>query len=43
MGFAAAQMALHHPIRLAEQISIIDKISRGRMIVSVGLGTAYNI
>jgi alkanesulfonate monooxygenase SsuD/methylene tetrahydromethanopterin reductase-like flavin-dependent oxidoreductase (luciferase family) len=29
IGFAVAQMALHHPIRFAEQIALIDNISRG--------------
>src|SRR4029077_12949404 len=33
IGFAVAQMALHHPIRMAEQISLIDHISKGRLIV----------
>ena len=42
IGFAVAQMALHHPIRFAEQIALIDNISRGRIIVGVGRGTAYN-
>lgn len=42
IGFAVAQMALHHPIRFAEQIALIDNISQGRMIVGVGRGTAYN-
>ncbi len=42
IGFAVAQMALHHPIRFAEQISLVDNISKGRMIVGVGRGTAYN-
>jgi alkanesulfonate monooxygenase SsuD/methylene tetrahydromethanopterin reductase-like flavin-dependent oxidoreductase (luciferase family) len=42
IGFAVAQMALHHPIRFAEQIALIDNISRGRMMVGVGRGTAYN-
>ena len=41
-GFAVAQMALHHPIRFAEQIALVDNISKGRMIVGVGRGTAYN-
>ena len=43
IGFAVAQMALHHPIRLAEQVSLIDHLSRGRLIVGLGRGTAYNI
>ena len=42
IGFAVAQMALHHPIRFAEQVALIDNISKGRMIVGVGRGTAYN-
>jgi alkanesulfonate monooxygenase SsuD/methylene tetrahydromethanopterin reductase-like flavin-dependent oxidoreductase (luciferase family) len=43
IGFAVAQVALHHPIRLAEQIALIDTISKGRVIVGLGRGTAYNI
>ncbi|MED5587926.1 MAG: LLM class flavin-dependent oxidoreductase, partial [Chloroflexota bacterium] len=29
IGFAVAQMALHHPIRFAEQIALVDNISKG--------------
>lgn len=43
IGFAVAQMALHHPIRMAEQLSLIDHMSKGRLIVGLGRGTAYNI
>jgi alkanesulfonate monooxygenase SsuD/methylene tetrahydromethanopterin reductase-like flavin-dependent oxidoreductase (luciferase family) len=43
IGFAVAQMALHHPIRLAEQVALIDHISKGRLTVGLGRGTAYNI
>jgi alkanesulfonate monooxygenase SsuD/methylene tetrahydromethanopterin reductase-like flavin-dependent oxidoreductase (luciferase family) len=43
IGFAVAQTSLHHPIRLAEQLALIDNISRGRLIVGLGRGTAYNI
>ena len=42
IGFAAVQMALHHPIRLAEQIALLDNISKGRIILGIGRGTAYN-
>jgi alkanesulfonate monooxygenase SsuD/methylene tetrahydromethanopterin reductase-like flavin-dependent oxidoreductase (luciferase family) len=43
IGFAVAQMSLHHPIRMAEQMAMIDNLSKGRLIVGLGRGTAYNI
>jgi alkanesulfonate monooxygenase SsuD/methylene tetrahydromethanopterin reductase-like flavin-dependent oxidoreductase (luciferase family) len=43
IGFAVAQMSLHHPIRITEQLSLIDQISKGRIIIGMGRGTAYNI
>ena len=43
IGFAVAQMSLHHPVRMAEQMALIDNISRGRLLVGLGRGTAYNI
>lgn len=43
IGFAVLQASLHHPVRLAEQLSLIDHLSRGRLIVGLGRGTAYNI
>ena len=42
IGFAAVQMALHHPVRLAEQVALLDNISKGRIILGLGRGTAYN-
>jgi len=43
VGFAVAQVSLHHPIRLAEQIAMLDNLGRGRLIVGLGRGTAYNV
>ncbi len=43
IGFAVAQVSLHHPIRLAEQIALLDNLTRGRLIVGLGRGTAYNV
>ena len=43
IGLAVAQMSLHHPVRLAEQLSLIDHLSKGRLLVGLGRGTAYNI
>src|SRR6185295_878375 len=43
IGFAVIQTSLHHPVRLAEQLALIDHVSKGRLIVGLGRGTAYNI
>jgi alkanesulfonate monooxygenase SsuD/methylene tetrahydromethanopterin reductase-like flavin-dependent oxidoreductase (luciferase family) len=43
IGFAVVQTALHHPIRLAEQLSILDNITKGRLVVGLGRGSSYNI
>lgn len=42
IGFAVIQMALHHPVRLAVQLSLLDNLSRGRLDVGVGRGTIFN-
>jgi alkanesulfonate monooxygenase SsuD/methylene tetrahydromethanopterin reductase-like flavin-dependent oxidoreductase (luciferase family) len=43
LGFAVIQTSLHHPIRLAEQLALIDHLTKGRLIVGLGRGTAFNI
>ena len=42
IGFAVLQMALHHPVRLAVQLSLLDNLSKGRLDVGIGRGTIYN-
>jgi alkanesulfonate monooxygenase SsuD/methylene tetrahydromethanopterin reductase-like flavin-dependent oxidoreductase (luciferase family) len=42
IGFAVIQMALHHPVRLAEQTALLDNLSHGRLIVGTGRGTVVN-
>src|SRR5262249_22701769 len=36
IGLAAAILPFHHPVRLAEQMALIDIISEGRLDVGVG-------
>jgi alkanesulfonate monooxygenase SsuD/methylene tetrahydromethanopterin reductase-like flavin-dependent oxidoreductase (luciferase family) len=43
IGFAVVEMALHHPVRLAVQTSLLDHRSRGRLIVGTGRGSGYNL
>ena len=43
LGFAVIQTALHHPVRLAEQMALLDHLLRGRLIVGLGRGSSYNI
>jgi len=43
IGFAVVQTALHHPIRLAEQLAILDNITKGRLVIGLGRGSSYNI
>jgi len=43
LGFAVIQTALHHPIRLAEQMALLDHLMKGKLIVGLGRGSSYNI
>src|ERR1700682_293057 len=38
IGLAAAILPFHHPLRLAEQLALVDIISRGRLDIGVGRG-----
>src|SRR5207253_1613777 len=38
IGLAAAILPFHHPVRLAEQVALIDIISNGRLDVGLGRG-----
>src|SRR5512132_449854 len=38
IGLAAAILPFHHPLRLAEQMALVDIISGGRLDVGVGRG-----
>ena len=42
IGFAVLQITLHHPVRLAVQLSLLDNLSKGRVDVGVGRGSIYN-
>ncbi len=42
LGFAVLQTSLYHPLRVAEQISLIDQLSKGRLIVGLGRGSLVN-
>ncbi len=38
IGLAAAILPFHHPLRLAEQLALVDIISKGRLDIGVGRG-----
>jgi len=42
IGFAVLQLTLHHPVRLAVQLSLLDNLSKGRIDVGLGRGSLYN-
>jgi alkanesulfonate monooxygenase SsuD/methylene tetrahydromethanopterin reductase-like flavin-dependent oxidoreductase (luciferase family) len=43
IGFAVIQTSLYHPVRLVEQLSLLDHLSKGRLILGLGRGTFFNI
>ena len=42
IGFAVVESALHHPARLAAQCTLLDHLSKGRLIVGIGRGSVAN-
>ena len=42
IGFAVVQASLHHPLRLAEQIALLDHLTEGRLVAGLGRGSMYN-
>lgn len=38
-GFSVQTVALHHPVRFAERLSLLDQLTRGKLLVGVGSGT----
>ena len=42
LGIGIVEMALHHPVRLAIQTSLLDNLSRGRLVVGTGRGSNFN-
>ena len=42
IGLGIVEMALHNPVHLAIQTSLLDNLSHGRLIVGTGRGSNYN-
>lgn len=42
LGFAVLEMAMHHPIRVAVQTSLLDNLSKGRLMVGTSRGSSLN-
>lgn len=42
IGFAVVQASLHHPLRLAEQFSLLDHLTKGRLLAGLGRGAMYH-
>ena len=38
-GFSVQTLALHHPVRFAERLAILDQLTDGKLLVGVGSGT----
>ena len=38
-GFSVQTVPLHHPVRFAERLALLDQLTDGRLLVGVGSGT----
>jgi alkanesulfonate monooxygenase SsuD/methylene tetrahydromethanopterin reductase-like flavin-dependent oxidoreductase (luciferase family) len=38
-GFSVTTIPLHHPVRIAERINLLDQLTEGRLLVGIGSGT----
>ena len=38
-GFSVQTLALHHPVRFAERLALLDQLTDGKLLVGVGSGT----
>src|SRR5579875_442335 len=38
-GFSVTTVPLHHPVRFAERINLLDQLTGGRVLVGIGSGT----
>ncbi len=38
-GFSVVSVPLHHPVRFAERINVLDQLTKGKLLVGVGSGT----
>jgi alkanesulfonate monooxygenase SsuD/methylene tetrahydromethanopterin reductase-like flavin-dependent oxidoreductase (luciferase family) len=39
LGFSVQTVPLHHPVRFAERLALLDQLTTGKMLVGVGSGT----
>lgn len=38
-GFSVVSVPLHHPVRFAERVNVLDQLTEGKLLVGVGSGT----
>ncbi|MEE3623554.1 LLM class flavin-dependent oxidoreductase [Nitrospirillum sp. BR 11752] len=38
-GFSVTTVPLHHPVRFAERVNLLDQLTEGRLLVGIGSGT----